>query len=96
MGDLTTLFPQLPCDILNIILSFSEDGFIRAHIRCGKMSYRIQWRTEPILELEATILVRRIFPQYWYYDADLDEKHIYFFIKEYFKSVIHERESWNF
>jgi hypothetical protein len=74
MGDLILLLPQLPYEILNIILSFSEDGLIRAQIRC------------------ATILVRRIFPNYWYYDADPDEKYIYFFIKDYFKSVIRDRE----
>jgi hypothetical protein len=56
------------------------------------MSYHIQWNMEPIFELEATILVRRIFPNYWYYDADPDEKYIYFFIKDYFKSVIRDRE----
>ena len=92
MGDLTILFPQIPYDILNIILSFSEDGLIRSQIRCGTMCYHIQWKSESIIELEATILVRRIFPHYWYYDADPDEKYIYFFIKEYFKSVIRERE----
>ena len=92
MGDLTVLLPQLPYEILNIILSFSEDGLIRAQIRCGKMSYHIQWNMGPIFELEATILVRRIFPHYWYYDADPDEKYIYFFIKDYFKSVIRDRE----
>ena len=92
MGDLTILFPQLPYEILNIILSFSEDGLIRAQICGGKMSYHIQWNMRPILELEATILVRRIFPQYWYYDADPDEKYIYFFIKNYFTTVVRDRE----
>jgi len=92
MGDLILLLPQLPYEILNIILSFSEDGLIRSQIRYGKMCYHIQWKSESIIELEATILVRRIFPNYWYYDADPDEKYIYFFIKEYFKSAIRDRE----
>ena len=92
MGDLILLLPQLPYEILNIILSFSEDGLIRAQIRCGEISYHIQWNMDPIFELEATILVRRIFPQYWYYDADPDEKYIYYFMKDYFKSVIRDRE----
>jgi hypothetical protein len=33
---------------------------------------------------------------YWYYGAHPDEKHIYFFIKDYFREQISRRGSWNF
>lgn len=99
MGDLPVIFEKLPYDILNIILSFSEDGIIRRryHPQFGRIVYRIQWDFDAIFELEALFLVRRIYPLYWYYDAHADEKHIYFFIKDYFKEEICKRGgSWDF
>jgi hypothetical protein len=98
MGDLSAIFKELPYEILNIILSFSEDGLIRTryHQEFGWMIHYIQWESNFIFELEALLLVRRLFPMYWYYNAHSDEKHIYFFIKDYFKEEISRRGSWNF
>jgi hypothetical protein len=91
MGDLAAILPWFPYDVLNIILSYSEDGLIRARYSRGRMVYRIHWDSDSVCDLEALLLVRRVFPGYWYYDADSDERYIYFFIKDYFKAAIRER-----
>jgi hypothetical protein len=96
MVGLSEIFPQLPYEILNTILSFSEDGVIRARYSRGRMVYRIHWDSDSVCDLEALLLVRRIWPMYWYYDADSDERYIYFFMKDYFKAVIKERGVWDF
>jgi len=99
MSDLHIIFKKFPYDILNVILSFSEDGLIRKryHPQFGWIMYRIQWDFNTIFELEALLLVRRLYPSYWYYGADPDDKMIYFFIKEYFKEKICRRGgSWEF
>ena len=94
MGDLAAIFPRFPYEILNIILSYSEDGLIRGSYLRGWMVYRIQWDSELIYDLEALLLMRRVFPEYCSYSAHPDEKHVYFFIKEYFKAEIRERGVW--
>lgn len=96
MGDLAAIFPRFPYEILNIILSYSEDGLIRGRYYRGWMVHRIQWDSEFIHDLEALLLVRRIWPLYWCYEADSDERHIYFFMKGYFKTAIRERGAWDF
>ena len=96
MGDLAAIFPRFPYEILNIILSYSEDGLIRGRYYRGWMVHRIQWDSEFIYDLEALLLMRRVFPGYWYYGANPDEKYVYFFIKDYFKTSIRERGAWDF
>jgi len=94
---LAWLLPRLPYEVINIILSYSEDGLVRSeyHLSSGALIHRIQWDCDILYDLEAMILVRRIFPAYWHHHADPDEKHIYFFIKEYFKKAIQQRGGWN-
>jgi hypothetical protein len=97
MTSLATVMRRLPYEIINIILSYSEDGLVHStyHLGSGKLIHRIQWKSEYLYELESTVLIRRIFPMYWYYGADLDEKYIYFFMKEYFKQKIQLQGRWN-
>lgn len=86
------VLPFLPNDVIGIILSFSEDGMIRSCYRMGRLVHRIHWKHESRYELEAMILVRRIFPEYWCYDADNDERYIYVFMKAYFKGWLSRRD----
>ena len=96
MVDLSEIFPQLPYEILNTSLSFSEDGIVQSHyhLRYGRMVHRVDWKSELIMDLEAMIIVRRLFPLYWYYTATADEKYIYFYLKDYFKSFLVKQGSW--
>jgi hypothetical protein len=96
MGDLAAILPWFPYDVLNIILSYSEDGLIRARYSRGRMVYRIHWDSDSVCDLEALLLMRRIFPEYCYYYCHPDEKHVYCFIKDYFKAEIRERGMWMF
>jgi hypothetical protein len=94
MSELAQILPQFPYDILNIILTFAENGMITHSYRNGHLIHFIQWKSEPIYELEATILIRRLWPLYWCYHADPDDKFIYFYMKSYFKQVIQEEGVW--
>jgi len=90
---LDRLFPQLPYEILNIILSFTDNDTLVGfyfHIPTGRIVPIIRWESELIYELSSMIFVRRIFPYYWYHDADIHEKYIYFFMKDYFRHLIKE------
>lgn len=96
MSALALIFPQFPYEVLNIILSFSEDSMITTsyHLTTGCSIHTIQWKSDPIYELESMIFVRRIFPSYWYADAIPDDKFIYFYMKSYFKQFIQQEGAW--
>ena len=96
MDIIHVIFPHFPHEILNLILVFVEEDMIRHRyqIGSGRLLHEIHWTSDPIYDLESTILVRRLFPIYWCYDSHPDDKYIYFYMKEYFKQFIQEEGGW--
>jgi hypothetical protein len=91
-----TRFSIFPYEVINCILEFLDDRLINTnyHVGSGQIQHHICWTSDVRYYLEATILVRRIFPQYWHHGADMEERIVYSFIREYFRHRIQQNGSW--
>jgi hypothetical protein len=85
------IFPQLPCEVISHILSFSEDGAVISHYRNGRWGPHIRWNSDAINDIESMHILRQHFTHYWYHDAPEECKELYRILKAYLSLLLRHR-----
>ena len=87
------IFPQLPCEVISHILSFSEDGAVISRYRNGRWEQHIQWSSDAIADIESMLVLRHHFYLYWQHDAPEEYRDLYRILKAYLQLLLLRRRN---
>jgi len=79
---------NVPCELIQLILSYNQDSLVYTAYEGGQLVSRINWKSDKRYVLEATHMTKKYCSLYWTMREDPAYRMIFQYAKEYFWNML--------